>query len=93
MGSLGFLFSGLSNLYSWLRDHRPLPGYIHGLGIVGGLTGAWMATLDGGGLRAIVTRAALYIAIMVGLVYISFGYYGARIMKQRQQSSGRSCAP
>jgi len=52
-----------------------------------------MATLDGGGLRAIVTRAALYIAIMVGLVYISFGYYGARIMKQRQQSSGRSCAP
>jgi len=51
-----------------------------------------MATLDGGGLRATLTRAGLYIAIMVGLVYISFGYYGARIMNQREQSRRRSRA-
>ncbi len=88
-GPFRFAFGGFANLYSWIRDRRPFPLYIHLLGAIGALTGFWMATLDGGRWQEQVLRAVLYAAIMMGLVYVSFGYYGAAVMEQRKNAKSQ----
>ena len=93
LGPLVFVTGGALALLTWRRAGRRLPWYVHALGIIGAGTGVWMATLDGGGWQQQVPRALLYAGVMVALVYVTFGFYGGAVMRDRDDGeSGNGAA-